>query len=127
MKLKIPFEEIKDAIEGASFEQHYFIDKSRHGWEHQILVEEIMPDEMGLPNPICFKGKLSCPPEDCGGMGGYYNLLEIKEDKNHLDYEDYIINWLGEDFDPNHFNIEEINKELMEQFIDRRTRYWVKK
>lgn len=96
-------------------------------WEHQILVEKIIPDEMGLPHPICIKGKLSCPPEDCGGIGGYYNLLNIKEDKNHPNYNDYIVNWLGEDFNPNNFNVDDINKELMERFMDRRTGYWVKK
>ena len=30
MKLKIPFEEIKDAIEQASFEHYYLIDKNNH-------------------------------------------------------------------------------------------------
>ncbi len=95
-------------------------------WEHQILVEQIMTDEMGLPYPVCIKGKLSCPPEDCGGIWGYYNFLEIKENKNHPDYKERIVNWLGEDFDPDKFDIEEANKELMERFIDGRARFWVK-
>ena len=95
-------------------------------WEHQILVEKIEPDEMGLPHPVCIKGKFACPPEDCGGIGGYYHLLDVKQNKNHPEYEHLIKEWLGEDFDPDNFNIEDINKELMEQFIDGRTRFWVK-
>ncbi|MBI4980196.1 plasmid pRiA4b ORF-3 family protein [Candidatus Woesearchaeota archaeon] len=94
-------------------------------WEHQIIVEKIEPNEMGLPHPVCIKGKLSCPPDDCGGIGGYYRLLHVRRNKNHPEYKELIKEWLGEDFDPNYFEIEEINKELMERFIDGRTRYWV--
>ena len=40
-------------------------------WEHEILVETILPIEKGLHYPICLKGKRACPPEDCGGIWGY--------------------------------------------------------
>ncbi|MFT4305018.1 MAG: plasmid pRiA4b ORF-3 family protein [Candidatus Woesearchaeota archaeon] len=96
-------------------------------WMHKIIVEKIEPDVFKSPYPICIKGKLACPPEDCGGMGGYYNLLHVMQNKNHPEYGELIINWLGEDFDPNYFDIDSVNEELMERFIDGRARFWVMK
>jgi hypothetical protein len=37
-------------------------------WEHEILVEKILPIEKDLHYPICLKGNRACPPEDCGGI-----------------------------------------------------------
>lgn len=52
------------------------------------------------------------PPEDCGGVWGYQELPEIKKDKNHPDYEEKIIEWLGEDFDFEEFDLNGVNKSL---------------
>lgn len=41
MKLKIPFDEIKDAIKGASFEHHYLIDKKNH---KIVFISEVEDD-----------------------------------------------------------------------------------
>jgi hypothetical protein len=46
-------------------------------WEHKIQLEKILPREKGVNYPICIKGKRACPPEDCGGIWGYAELLEI--------------------------------------------------
>lgn len=29
---------------------------------------------------------MACPPEDCGGIYGYYDLLEILEDPKHREH-----------------------------------------
>ncbi len=61
---------------------------------------------------MCLAGEWACPPEDCGGTWDYEELMEIRKNKNHPEYEERIIDWLGEDFDPEHFDIEEVNKLL---------------
>jgi len=78
------------------------------GWEHSIQVQKIIEPKAGVSYPICQAGKRGCPPEDCGGVGGYYRMLEIIADPNHEEYED-MIDWLGEDFDPEGFDMEEVN------------------
>jgi hypothetical protein len=79
-------------------------------WEHEIRLEEIL-----LTNEnnslICLAGKNNCPPEDCGGVWGYMNMLEILKQPDHEEYESYL-EWLGGKFDPKHFDIEEVNEEL---------------
>ena len=97
-------------------------------WEHTILVEKILPKEQDKMYPHCVGGELSCPPEDCGSTFGYYRLLEIRADKKHPEYKHLIKEWLGEDYDPNKLDIEDINNRLLKYMkVDGRTRYWVKK
>jgi len=84
------------------------------GWEHDILVEKIMPPEKGRHYPMCVAGRRACPPEDCGGVYGYANLLEIIADPNHQDHEDMRA-WLAEmrpDFDPEAFDLDDVNRRL---------------
>lgn len=80
-------------------------------WEHDLLVEKIMPPEEGKQYPVCLKGKRACPPEDCGGVWGYAGLLEILADPKHPEYED-MMEWMEEDFDPEAFNLEGVNAYL---------------
>ncbi|WP_462101064.1 plasmid pRiA4b ORF-3 family protein [Mycobacteroides abscessus] len=42
------------------------------GWEHVLVVEDVLDDPPSAP--VCLAGKMACPPEDCGGLGGYEEL-----------------------------------------------------
>ena len=81
------------------------------GWEHDILVEKILPIEKGIHYPVCIDGKRACPPEDCGGPFGYEELLEILKDPSHPEHEEKF-EWLPGDFDSEKFDIKYINREL---------------
>lgn len=78
------------------------------GWEHKIQLEKILPREQNVNYPVCIKGKRACPPEDCGGIGGYYNLLEIISDPENEEYEE-MMEWVGGKFDPEHFDVKEVS------------------
>lgn len=47
------------------------------GWEHTIRLEAVLdrPDD-GAPAAVCVDGRRACPPEDCGGLPGYEEILE---------------------------------------------------
>jgi len=81
------------------------------GWEHNITVEKILSDNTELEHSICLDGKLSCPPEDCGGLGGYYYFLKAIRDKNHPKHKD-MLEWIGGEFDPNEFYLDIVNQDL---------------
>ncbi len=83
------------------------------GWEHLIVVEKILPPEKGVRYPRCIKGKRACPPEDVGGMWGYESFLEAIKDPKHTEHED-MLDWWGDDFDPEAFDLEEINDALQQ-------------
>ncbi|MDD5343274.1 MAG: plasmid pRiA4b ORF-3 family protein [Smithella sp.] len=84
------------------------------GWEHSIVIEKILPREKNTYYPICIDGKRSCPPEDCGGTFGYENLIEIINNPEHEEYDE-MMEWLGDYFDPEKFNIDEVNEFLREK------------
>ncbi len=80
-------------------------------WEHDLLLEKILPIEPGVFYPRCLKGKRACPPEDCGGIWGYEELLEALADPENPERENYL-EWLGDEFDPEEFDLEAINDSL---------------
>lgn len=80
-------------------------------WEHEIVLEKILPPDPNVKYPICIKGKRACPPEDIGGVWGYEEFLEIMKDPAHEEYDSYV-EWLGDEFDPEEFDLEEINQVL---------------
>lgn len=97
-------------ITGEKEKFHYLYDFG-DSWEHEIIVEKILPVEEGTRYPVCVAGKRACPPEDCGGAPGYGELLEILGDPSHPEHEDRF-DWLPGDFDSEKFDIESVNKKL---------------
>lgn len=72
-------------------------------WDHEVLLEKILPKEKGIKYPVCSAGKLACPPEDCGSIPGYYDC--IKTIKDHKDKE--LLEWIG-DWEPDYFNPKDV-------------------
>lgn len=97
----------------ASSEKTRFIYEYDFGdsWEHEVLIEKILPAKPGRRYPVCLAGKRACPPEDCGGIWGYTHLLEVIKDPMHEEYEE-ITEWLGGESDPERLDLEEINHRL---------------
>lgn len=77
------------------------------GWEHSVVLEQILPDDGKSPLPACKGGKRRCPPEDCGGPFGYENLLEVIQDPTHSEHEEMLA-WVGGKFDPGEFDSNEV-------------------
>jgi len=83
------------------------------GWVHKIALEKILPFDPETPLPLCIKAKGACPPEDVGGVWGYYDFLEALNDPDHPEHEEYK-EWIGGEFDPSVYNIKEVNALLKE-------------
>ena len=64
-----------------------------------------------LAYPRCIEGARACPPEDVGGIWGYGDFLEAISDPNHEDHDE-MVEWVGGEFDPEKFSVDEVNKEL---------------
>ena len=78
------------------------------GWQHRIVLEAITLQKEGIKYPNCTDGQRACPPEDCGGIPGYYHLIDILSDRAHEDYE-AMVDWLSNHaknyhpYDPKYF------------------------
>ena len=81
------------------------------GWEHYVVLESAVPAMPKRRYPLVLAGKRRCPPEDVGGIGGYYHFLEVMGDVKHPEHRN-VREWCGEPFDPDAFDVQEINREF---------------
>jgi hypothetical protein len=80
-------------------------------WEHEILVEKALPLDAAFKHPVCVAGANACPPEDCGGIPGYYDLLAALADPKHEQHEE-MKEWVGGAWDSTRFSLEDANAGL---------------
>ena len=81
------------------------------GWLHDVVLERVLDADPKSKYPWLVAGKGACPPEDCGGLWGYYHLLEVLADPGHPEYDE-MNDWLGKDFDATAFDVQEMNRIL---------------
>ena len=77
-------------------------------WEHDVVLEKILLKDHKKIYPYVVKGKGACPPEDVGGVCGYYGFLEAISDPEHPEHDE-MVEWHGDKFDPEEFDVEEAN------------------
>ncbi|MCY7402467.1 MAG: plasmid pRiA4b ORF-3 family protein [Nocardioides sp.] len=83
------------------------------GWEHEIRVEEVRPYDAAAPTARVLDGARACPPEDCGGIPGYEEVLDALASRASPDERQReLLDWLGDDYDPEAFSAEETDQLL---------------
>ncbi len=80
-------------------------------WEHTIALEKIAERDPTISYPICIGGKRACPPEDCGGVWGYKELLNTLADPDHPEHEE-MMEWTDGGIDPEEFELGDANLSL---------------
>ncbi len=78
------------------------------GWRHEIKLLGKIEGEEKLG---CTAGARACPPEDCGGPPGYYELLIALSDPDHEEH-DSMLEWVGGKFDPDAFEVAAVDRAL---------------
>ena len=71
-------------------------------WEHRLTVTDVRAGKPGVSYPRYIGGEWNGPPEDCGGIPGFYELLEAIADPAHPDHA-HLKEWAG-DYDPVSFD-----------------------
>jgi len=72
-------------------------------WTHTVVFEGFASREKGVRLPNVVEGGGACPPEDCGGLPGYYEARYLVANPDHEGHAD-AVELLGEDFDPDRFD-----------------------
>jgi hypothetical protein len=97
---------IAEVFRGPGIKMDYDYDFG-DGWCHEVVLEDTAAALRGRKYPRCVDGARACPPEDCGGPGGYTRLLDIISDPQHEEFEQ-MREWLGGAFDPESFDVRRI-------------------
>ncbi len=84
-------------------------------WMHEVRLEKEVPLEKGASLPQCLEGKRACPPEDCGGIYGYGDIVRMLKDPKFEPENgprEELLEWLGDEFDPEAFDVEAVNAQF---------------
>ena len=105
--------QIGDVLKSNGQKLHYLYDFGDF-WEHSLTLEMII-DNLTIPFPVCCAGELSCPPEDVGGLIGFYDFLKIMGKPKHSEYKE-LKEWVKSKlvaidgkYDPEKFHFEKVN------------------
>ncbi|HVU23244.1 MAG TPA: plasmid pRiA4b ORF-3 family protein [Opitutus sp.] len=81
------------------------------GWQVEVKVEKSGAVQKAVHYPHCLAGERAGPPEDCGGLEAFHDMLAcIQQPQTDLGRE--WLEWLGPDFDPAKCDLEKINRGL---------------
>ncbi len=67
-------------------------------WEHRLIATGIRAGDPEGSYPCYVGGEKNGPPEDCGGIPGFYDMLNTLADPDHPNHAD-ATEWAG-DYDP---------------------------
>jgi len=81
-------------------------------WLHEVVAEKILPIDPQAKYPVCLAGARACPPEDCGSFPGYFDILEALKAPKKTEEQEELLEWLGDGYDPEHFDLETVNRRL---------------
>jgi Plasmid pRiA4b ORF-3-like protein len=73
-------------------------------WVHIIRITDVRQGDAGIDYPRYIAGERNGPPEDCGGVPGFYGVLDARADPDQEEHET-AVTWL-DDYDPD--TIEEL-------------------
>jgi hypothetical protein len=93
------------------------------GWEQELRLEESRYCNPEMQSEIaCIEGARACPPEDVGGVPGYYEFCKVLKDPTHEEHES-VMEWSGGNFDSERFDVVTVNCELIKYLRWSRERY----
>ena len=107
----VTLEQVAPAVKGKIRYTYDFGDD----WVHDIVVEKVLDPDPSTAYPRCAGGKRAAPPDDCGGIWGYEDLVEVLADPAHSEHQDRL-EWLGltdaSQFAPDAFDADAVNRRL---------------
>jgi hypothetical protein len=79
-------------------------------WEHELTITGPRPGEPQQAYPIYLGGERNAPPDDCGGIPGFYEALDALTNPKHSDHHQ-TKSWFGK-YDPGVVNKKQIESAL---------------
>lgn len=100
-------------IHAVEFEKK--VDGEKFEYPAQAFVKRGKGVFSGKPRAaVCIAGEWNGPPEDCGGLCGFFDILKLKRNPKvaaRSEEKRELLDWLG-DWDPERFELSEVNQDL---------------
>ncbi len=118
-------EDLEDGLDSRSYRLGSLLKRNRQSfeyvydfgdcWRHKLTLEGTQYFDPGTTYKFdCLYGERACPPDDVGGVPGYYDFCEAMKDPRHEDHQ-RLKAWYGDDFDSEKFDMGAVCS-LMERF-----------
>jgi hypothetical protein len=109
---------LSDFFNGQKKQLNYIYDFG-DDWIH--IIKPLKKPKEEVLYPKCIKGENAAPIEDCGGIFGFYQLLEILNGKGNAAEKKELREWLGlsnrKSYEDEYgFDLENVNRILLETF-----------
>ena len=82
-------------------------------WSHEVKIEDVIEDYDGNC-PIVLKYKENTPPEDCGGIWGYADMLDTLSSPKKPDYKE-IKEWFDDNY--KEYDLAQVNTKLSKMVV----------
>ena len=79
-------------------------------WEHALTISARRAGEVGQPYPSYVDGERNAPIDDCGGIPGFYDALDILANPKHPEFNE-TQDWFGD------YDTEVIDKRTIEAWL----------
>jgi Plasmid pRiA4b ORF-3-like protein len=100
-----------EAVLGDSIREFVYEYDPGDSWRHRIKVQSIAKPNTDWSYPLCVAGARAAPPDDVGGVSGYEEFLSAINNPKHEEHDSMLV-WIGGAFDPEGFDLNEINRTL---------------
>lgn len=80
-------------------------------WEHAIAIEAVVDADPAVKYPRFVDGARRGPPEDVGGLPGFFDFIEAMLNPRHPEHRN-LLRWYGGPYDPNDMNIPDLRQRL---------------
>jgi hypothetical protein len=84
-------------------------------WRHWITIEKVTAVVSDTMIPVCLDGARACPPEDCGSIPGYEDLVAAFHEDSPDEDQEALLEWLESmepGWNPDVFDRGKVNREL---------------
>jgi hypothetical protein len=81
-------------------------------WRHIVTLEKLVAATPAPKKPSCIDGARCCPPEDVGGISGYFEFLRVllAPEFDEADEQRRMKRWSGGRFNPEMFGLSKTDK-----------------
>jgi hypothetical protein len=80
-------------------------------WRHRVKVQAVAEPKAEWSYPLCIAGERAAPPDDVGGVAGYFEFLAAIKNPFHNEHES-MLTWAGGAFDSEGFDLNAVNRSL---------------
>ena len=93
-----------EALIAKGYDRFEYVYDFGDDWEHVVEIKQVADADPAVKYPRFVAGERRGPPEDVGGLPGYYEFLKAIGNKRHREHK-RMLEWYGGPYDPDDIDL----------------------